>query len=148
MENILIANILLLIVKTSYCFTSVRLFRNKLPILQKTTVIFKESVVAILGYALVLNSFMMDVLIICRANQWTGFYMIGTFVIKELRNALLLFKNVQRYLLLNSNSLEKKCMFFKNVYMLFENNCLSNESIFFKAAKSKYSLKKFLRTLH
>ena len=64
MENILIANILLLIVKTSYCFTSVRLFRNKLPILQKTTVIFKESVVAILGYALVLNSFMMEVLII------------------------------------------------------------------------------------
>ena len=86
--------------------------------------------------------------LICRANQWTRFYMIGTFVIKELRNALLLFKNVQRYLLLYSNSLEKKCMFFKNVYMLFENNCLSNESIFFKAAKSKYSLKKFLRTLH
>ena len=46
--------------------------------------------------------------LICRANQWTGFYMIGTFVIKELRNALLLFKNVQRYLLLNSNSLEEK----------------------------------------
>ena len=33
--------------------------------------------------------------LICRANQWIGFYIIGTFVTKELRNALLLFKNVQ-----------------------------------------------------
>ena len=33
--------------------------------------------------------------LICRANQWTGFYMIGTFVMKELRNALSLFKNAQ-----------------------------------------------------
>ena len=33
--------------------------------------------------------------LICRANQWTGFYMIGTFVMKELRSALLLFKNAQ-----------------------------------------------------
>ena len=34
-------------------------------------------------------------LLICRANQWTGLYMIGTLAMKELRNALLLFKNVQ-----------------------------------------------------
>ena len=32
---------------------------------------------------------------ICRPNQRTGFYMIGTFVMKELRKALLLFKNAQ-----------------------------------------------------
>ena len=29
------------------------------------------------------------------ANQWTGLYTIGTSVMKKLRNALLLFKNVQ-----------------------------------------------------
>ena len=46
--------------------------------------------------------------LIWRASQWTDFYMIETSIIKELRKALLLFKNVQRYLLLNSNSLEKK----------------------------------------
>ena len=32
--------------------------------------------------------------LICRANQWTGLYMIETLVVKELRNALLLFRNV------------------------------------------------------
>ena len=32
-------------------------------------------------------------LLICRANQWTGLYMIATLVMKELR--LLVFKNVQ-----------------------------------------------------
>ena len=78
--------------------------------------------------------------LICRANQWTGLYMIGTFVMNELRNALLLFKNVQ-YLLLNSNSLEESMH-------LFQNTCSYNQSIFVKATKSKYSLKKFLRTLH
>ena len=33
--------------------------------------------------------------LIFRANQWTGLYTIGTSVMKKLRNALLLFKNVQ-----------------------------------------------------
>ena len=31
-----------------------------------------------------LKSFVTEVPIICRANQWTGFYMIGTFVMKAL----------------------------------------------------------------
>ena len=29
-------------------------------------------------------------LLICRANQWTTFYMVGTFDIKELKNPLIL----------------------------------------------------------
>ena len=29
--------------------------------------------------------------LICRVNQWTGFYMIGTFVMKELSNNISLF---------------------------------------------------------
>ena len=33
--------------------------------------------------------------LIFRANQWTGLYTIGTFVMKKLTKALLLFKNVQ-----------------------------------------------------
>ena len=31
------------------------------------------------------NSFMTEVVIICSANQWTGFYMITASVMKELR---------------------------------------------------------------
>ena len=54
--------------------------------------------------------------LIWRASQWTDFYMIGTSIIKELRKALLLFKNVQRYLLLNSNSLEKKKASFSRMH--------------------------------
>ena len=33
--------------------------------------------------------------LIFRANHWTGLYTIGTFIMKKLMNALLLFKNVQ-----------------------------------------------------
>ena len=33
--------------------------------------------------------------LICRANQRTGLYTIGAFVMKKLMNALLLFMNVQ-----------------------------------------------------
>ena len=35
------------------------------------------------------NYFMTKVPIICRANQWTGFYMIGTSVMKELRGCVI-----------------------------------------------------------
>ena len=31
--------------------------------------------------------------VICRANQWTGFYMIGTSVMKELNNQVIV-KNI------------------------------------------------------
>ena len=33
---------------------------------------------------LAVNSFMTEVIIICRAIQWTGFYMITTSIMKEL----------------------------------------------------------------
>ena len=32
------------------------------------------------------NSFMNEVPIICRANQWTGFYIIGITIVKDLMN--------------------------------------------------------------
>ena len=64
MEIVFTADILLLIVKIPYCFTSVHLFRNKLPIFKKTAAILQESVVAILACTLVLNSFLIEVRII------------------------------------------------------------------------------------
>ena len=86
--------------------------------------------------------------LIWRANQWTDFYMIGTFVVKELRKALLLFKNVQRYLLLNSKSLEEKMHLLQECIHALWKYLPIQPKHFFNATESKYSLKKFLRTLH
>ena len=36
-------------------------------------------------YEKALNSFMTKAVIICRANQWTGFYMITASVVKDLK---------------------------------------------------------------
>ena len=49
---------------------------------------FKHCLDANLCIYYLLNSFMLVVLItiyplLCKRNQWTGFYMIGTFVVKN-----------------------------------------------------------------
>ena len=51
-----------------------------------------ETVFYILKYIVdpLINTFKTKIPIICRANQWTGLYVVGTYVMKELNN-----KNLQ-----------------------------------------------------
>ena len=69
--------------------------------------------------------------LICRGNQWTGLYMIETLVMKELRKALLLFRNVQVSFIELKLSRRKYASSSRAIqYIIFENTCPSNQSIF------------------
>ena len=58
-------------------------------------------------------------LVICRANQWTGFYMIATFVMKELRYVKMI-----TWLLFPNILIEGK------LFVLFKRRCLWKINIF------------------
>ena len=82
---------------------------------------FKHCLDANLCIYYLLNSFMLVVLItiyplLCKRNQWTGFYMIGTFVVKKLWSKST--KKILEYSIKIQNNWKTKTFIFRSKFNL------------------------------